>query len=240
MISVGFLGLNESGILGAQMTVDVEYNNDNNNDGILQFDNAQDGAAMDEQRRASRTINVNGDNSVRVLPISGTVERGLDNEVTSYTPTAELVQFEGFRATSASSVRRSDVMITLQSKTVLRKREQVKSLWDLVSNIGSAFETLMGFMPLLLPIWGFLFLSQSNWMSHFVASSGDGASSSSAAAQSPSSSKMKYAADAVDESKENGDDDENAESKTASADSSKRAFTDQPTPVTSVVVQESS
>ena len=155
MIHVGFLGLNETGVLGAQMSVEVSS--------VSSSSSSSSSVAS-----VSRTINVNSDNSVRLVPISGVVERGLKNEVISFTPSAEVIQFEGFRSKTSSAPHRSDVIIALQSKTTLRKREQVKSLWDLVSNIGSAFETLMGFMPFLLPFWGMLFFAKSNWLSRFV------------------------------------------------------------------------
>lgn len=216
MIQVGFLELNNSGVLGAEMSIEVSGSSSSSNS---------------NQQFVSRTINVNSDHSVRVLPIFGVVERGVDNEVISFEPSAQVIEFEGFRQQpSSSTLHRSDVVIVMQSKTVLRKREQVKSLWDLVSNIGSAFETLMGFMPLLLPIWGMVFVAQSKWLSPFVVGGGGLPSST----KESFSNKDKYApANAA----------EHEGSRTASSESFKEAVAMQHsvegiTPVSKCVVVE--
>ena len=150
MVHVGFIGLNNTA--SAAMTVEVFYA----------------GVTTDPSKAvARRMINVNQDNSVKVVPLSGVVET-FDSAIASFTPIAELVEFEGFRPAAAG--KRSDVLVVMQSLVRHRTREYTATMWDHISNLGSAFETLMMAMFVVGPLWAFLFAirGQRSWITAFM------------------------------------------------------------------------
>lgn len=154
MIQVGFKNL--TGNAGATLNVEVKWRGNTLTSSV------------------KKLINVNEDHSVRVLPIYATIEEDLNlptksnddyGKIISFTPSADVIQFEGFRPATSD---RSDVLIVLQSLTTLRTRQQVFSLWDLITNVGSTFETLTGAFVVVIPVWSWIFVAKGNWITRFL------------------------------------------------------------------------
>ncbi len=160
MVQVGFYDLNGS---GASLVVDVAERASQLATAVAEAAaGAGGGGGSSSGAFAHRFINVDGDDSIKLLPLSATVE-SLDGAVTTMQPVAEIVEFEGFRSHSTGR-KRSDVMIWRTPLVWHREHKNIRSWWDLVTNIGSAFETLLGFMPVVVPLWGALFAADRNWM----------------------------------------------------------------------------